>query len=143
MPTPSRRIRNTIHPTVAPAPKYAPAPNNLALLDAGVVVKEALKAGENDGIVFRDEIDKIVSSSDHRHGADASSEGDLLREQSASAGALAMPRRDETSPPPEIDYSRVLRYSCSPDEPHASDVLFQELRRAPPCIFFRIMKYVS
>ncbi len=38
---------------------------------------------------------------------------------SASAGAIAMPRREEPSPPPEIDYSRVLRYLCSPDEPHA------------------------
>ena len=51
------------------------------LINSDVVVKEALKAVENDGIVFLDEIDKIVSSSDHRHGADASSEGvqrDLL-----------------------------------------------------------------
>lgn len=36
---------------------------------------------ESDGIVFIDEIDKIVTSHDSRHGADASSEGvqrDLL-----------------------------------------------------------------
>ena len=51
------------------------------LINSDVVVKEALSAVENDGIVFLDEIDKIVSSSDYRHGADASSEGvqrDLL-----------------------------------------------------------------
>ena len=51
------------------------------LINGDVVVKEALSAVENDGIVFLDEIDKIVSSSDYRHGADASSEGvqrDLL-----------------------------------------------------------------
>ena len=51
------------------------------LINSETVVKEALSAVENDGIVFLDEIDKIVSSSDHRHGADASSEGvqrDLL-----------------------------------------------------------------
>merc|ERR1719261_2257209 len=45
------------------------------LINSDVVVKEALKAVENNGIVFLDEIDKIVSSSDYRHGADASSEG--------------------------------------------------------------------
>ena len=51
------------------------------LINGDVVVKEALSAVENDGIVFLDEVDKIVSSSDYRHGADASSEGvqrDLL-----------------------------------------------------------------
>ena len=51
------------------------------MINSDVVVKEALSAVENDGIVFLDEIDKIVSSSDYRHGADASSEGvqrDLL-----------------------------------------------------------------
>ena len=51
------------------------------LINSDVVVKEALSAVENDGIVFLDEIDKIVSSNDYRHGADASSEGvqrDLL-----------------------------------------------------------------
>jgi len=51
------------------------------LINAESLVKEAISAVENDGIVFLDEIDKIVSSSDHRHGADASSEGvqrDLL-----------------------------------------------------------------
>ena len=51
------------------------------LLSAETIAKEAITAVENDGIVFIDEIDKIVSSSDYRHGADASSEGvqrDLL-----------------------------------------------------------------
>jgi len=44
------------------------------------VTKEAITAVEESGIVFIDEIDKIVSSGDYR-GADASSEGvqrDLL-----------------------------------------------------------------
>ena len=51
------------------------------LLSTETIAKEAISAVENDGIVFIDEIDKIVSSSDYRHGADASSEGvqrDLL-----------------------------------------------------------------
>ena len=51
------------------------------LINPESVVKEAINSVEQDGIVFIDEIDKIVSSSDMRHGADASSEGvqrDLL-----------------------------------------------------------------
>ena len=51
------------------------------LLTQEAIAKEAVIAVESDGIVFIDEIDKIVSSSDSRHGADASSEGvqrDLL-----------------------------------------------------------------
>ena len=51
------------------------------LLTQDAIAKEAVIAVESDGIVFIDEIDKIVSSSDSRHGADASSEGvqrDLL-----------------------------------------------------------------
>lgn len=50
------------------------------LLDQYDVTKEAIIAVEESGIVFIDEIDKLVSSSDHRS-ADASSEGvqrDLL-----------------------------------------------------------------
>lgn len=45
------------------------------------VIKEALRATEQDGIVFIDEIDKIVSTGDYRHSSDPSSEGvqrDLL-----------------------------------------------------------------
>ena len=45
------------------------------------VTREAIHAVEQDGIVFIDEIDKIVSSTEYRYGADASSEGvqrDLL-----------------------------------------------------------------
>ncbi len=51
------------------------------LLNPDAIAKEAIAAVEQDGIVFIDEIDKIVTSSDARHGADASSEGvqrDLL-----------------------------------------------------------------
>jgi ATP-dependent HslUV protease ATP-binding subunit HslU len=51
------------------------------LLDEDRVVKEAIEAVENNGIVFLDEIDKITSRSDHRVGADVSREGvqrDLL-----------------------------------------------------------------
>lgn len=45
------------------------------------VARDAVAAAESDGIVFIDEIDKIVVNHDHRYGADASSEGvqrDLL-----------------------------------------------------------------
>jgi ATP-dependent HslUV protease ATP-binding subunit HslU len=48
---------------------------------AEAVTREAVAAAEQDGIVFIDEIDKIVSSAEYRYGADASSEGvqrDLL-----------------------------------------------------------------
>ena len=39
------------------------------LLTQEAIAKEAVIAVESDGIVFIDEIDKIVSSSDSRHGA--------------------------------------------------------------------------
>jgi len=50
------------------------------LLENYDIIKEAIRAVEESGIVFIDEIDKLVSSGDYR-GADASSEGvqrDLL-----------------------------------------------------------------
>lgn len=50
-------------------------------MDPDSVNREAIDAVEQDGIVFIDEIDKIVSGSERRYGADASSEGvqrDLL-----------------------------------------------------------------
>jgi ATP-dependent HslUV protease ATP-binding subunit HslU len=46
-----------------------------------VIQREAIRAAEQDGIVFIDEIDKIVSGRDYRHGSDPSSDGvqrDLL-----------------------------------------------------------------
>ncbi|KFM26355.1 ATP-dependent protease ATPase subunit HslU [Auxenochlorella protothecoides] len=51
------------------------------LVSSEVVLRDAIAAAEQDGIVFIDEIDKIVSSAENRYGADASSEGvqrDLL-----------------------------------------------------------------
>jgi len=51
------------------------------VLNSDQVAKEALRAAEEEGIVFIDEIDKIVSPQDGHRGADASSEGvqqDLL-----------------------------------------------------------------
>lgn len=51
------------------------------LLNDDAVVKEAIEATENAGIVVIDEIDKIAVPEGHRHGADASSQGvqrDLL-----------------------------------------------------------------
>ncbi|EFN57346.1 hypothetical protein CHLNCDRAFT_56057 [Chlorella variabilis] len=50
-------------------------------INAESVTREAIQAVEQDGIVFIDEIDKIVTSSEHRYGGDASAEGvqrDLL-----------------------------------------------------------------
>lgn len=50
-------------------------------LNSDQITKDAIQLAESDGIVFIDEIDKIVTSSETRHGADASSEGvqrDLL-----------------------------------------------------------------
>ena len=43
------------------------------------VTKEAITAAENDGIIFIDEIDKICTPSNYRHGSDASSEGVQVR----------------------------------------------------------------
>lgn len=50
-------------------------------LNSDQITKDAVDLVESDGIVFIDEIDKIVTGSDSRYGADASSEGvqrDLL-----------------------------------------------------------------
>eukprot|EP00658_Telonema_sp_P-2_P018870 TRINITY_DN1738_c0_g1_i2.p1 TRINITY_DN1738_c0_g1~~TRINITY_DN1738_c0_g1_i2.p1 ORF type:complete len:405 (+),score=100.40 TRINITY_DN1738_c0_g1_i2:142-1356(+) len=51
------------------------------LMSPELITKEAIQAVEQDGVVFLDEIDKICSSAENRHGADASAEGvqrDLL-----------------------------------------------------------------
>ena len=51
------------------------------LVSPDAVAREAVASAEADGIVFIDEVDKIVVNHDHRYGADASSEGvqrDLL-----------------------------------------------------------------
>ncbi|MEG0292496.1 MAG: ATP-dependent protease ATPase subunit HslU [Anaerovoracaceae bacterium] len=45
------------------------------LIDMDVVVEEALKNAEQNGIIFIDEIDKIASGSGYRSGADVSREG--------------------------------------------------------------------
>ncbi|EFJ33139.1 hypothetical protein SELMODRAFT_439468 [Selaginella moellendorffii] len=50
-------------------------------LQSDQIVKDAIQLTESDGIVFIDEIDKIVTTSETRRGADASAEGvqrDLL-----------------------------------------------------------------
>lgn len=51
------------------------------ILPQDMIQREAIKSVEQDGIVFIDEIDKIVVNPSYHHGADASSEGvqrDLL-----------------------------------------------------------------
>jgi ATP-dependent HslUV protease ATP-binding subunit HslU len=66
--------------TVSESHKVLLADESDKLLDDEKVVQEALRAVENDGIVFLDEIDKITARSD-RQGADVSREGvqrDLL-----------------------------------------------------------------
>lgn len=43
-----------------------------------IIQRDAIKAVEQDGIVFIDEIDKIVVNSSQHYGADASSEGEKM-----------------------------------------------------------------
>jgi hypothetical protein len=60
-------------------------------LNSDQITKDAVQATEADGIVFIDEIDKIVTSSENRYGADASSEGvqrDLLPIIEGRSGCL-------------------------------------------------------
>jgi ATP-dependent HslUV protease ATP-binding subunit HslU len=67
--------------TVAESYKVLIAEESDKLLDQEKVVKEAIFAAEQDGIVFLDEIDKIAGRSENRMGADVSREGvqrDLL-----------------------------------------------------------------
>jgi ATP-dependent HslUV protease ATP-binding subunit HslU len=67
--------------TVADSYKVLLAEESDKLLDQEKVVKEAIFAVEQNGIVFIDELDKIAGRSEHRMGADVSREGvqrDLL-----------------------------------------------------------------
>ncbi|HEY1502943.1 MAG TPA: ATP-dependent protease ATPase subunit HslU [Stellaceae bacterium] len=67
--------------TVAESHKVLMAEESDKLLDQEKVVKEAIFAAEQNGIVFLDEIDKIAGRSENRMGADVSREGvqrDLL-----------------------------------------------------------------
>jgi ATP-dependent HslUV protease ATP-binding subunit HslU len=67
--------------TVAESHEILVAEESDKLLDQEKVVKEAIAACENNGIVFLDEIDKICARSGEFHGADVSREGvqrDLL-----------------------------------------------------------------
>jgi ATP-dependent HslUV protease ATP-binding subunit HslU len=66
---------------VADSYKVLLAEESDKLLDQEKVVKEAIYAVEQNGIVFIDELDKIAGRSEHRMGADVSREGvqrDLL-----------------------------------------------------------------
>jgi ATP-dependent HslUV protease ATP-binding subunit HslU len=67
--------------TVADSYKVLLAEESDKLLDQERVVKEAIVAAEQNGIVFIDELDKIAGRSEQRFGADVSREGvqrDLL-----------------------------------------------------------------
>lgn len=66
--------------TVAEARRVLEAEEAEKLIDEEAVVRQALDSAQNDGLVFLDEIDKIVASS-REHGPDVSREGvqrDLL-----------------------------------------------------------------
>jgi len=67
--------------TVSESHEILVAEESDKLLDQEKVIKEAISACENNGIVFLDEIDKICARSGEFHGADVSREGvqrDLL-----------------------------------------------------------------
>ena len=67
--------------TVAESHTVLVAEESDKLLEEDVVLREAITAVEQNGIVFLDEIDKICARSDGRYGADVSREGvqrDLL-----------------------------------------------------------------
>jgi ATP-dependent HslUV protease ATP-binding subunit HslU len=67
--------------TVAESHDVLVAEESDKLLDEDVVVRAAIQAVEQNGIVFLDEIDKICARADGRYGADVSREGvqrDLL-----------------------------------------------------------------
>ncbi len=55
--------------TVAEARKALEESELESLTSQDVVIREAINAVEQDGIVFIDEIDKIVTSSGYRYGA--------------------------------------------------------------------------
>lgn len=72
----SKRVRTTVREARPPLIQE----ESDKLLDSDAVTKEAVRAAEEDGIVFIDEIDKVASRSE-RGGADVSREGvqrDLL-----------------------------------------------------------------
>ena len=80
-------------PTTRPFPPQAEAER---LISADAVARDAVAAVESDGIVFIDEVDKIVVSHELRYGADASSEGvqrDLL--PIIEGSAVSTKARDE------------------------------------------------
>ena len=67
--------------TVARAIQILPEEETEKLVDHDKVLERALERTEESGIIFIDEIDKICTPSNYRHGSDASSEGvqrDLL-----------------------------------------------------------------
>ena len=73
----SKRIKSTVADARAPLIQE----ESDKLLDNDALIKEAVRATEEDGIVFLDEIDKIASRSDRGGGGEVSREGvqrDLL-----------------------------------------------------------------
>lgn len=73
----SRRVKMTVADARAPLIQE----ESDKLLDNEALIKEAVRAVEDDGIVFLDEVDKIASRSDRAGGGDVSREGvqrDLL-----------------------------------------------------------------
>ena len=84
------------------------------LLNFDNIAKEALKTAEDEGIVFIDEIDKIVTPSDVRHGTEASSEGvQQVNQQATNQQRRSAMQQSNAQPTQSFTHSLALfRFVC-------------------------------